>query len=72
MTTVEQIIDLVRQLPEDQASEILDFAEYIAIKHQAEEAEDLADAKAVLERIEAGTESTVSWDNVKADYGLSD
>jgi len=72
MDTFEQIIDLVKQLPEDQASEILDFAEYIAMKHQAEEAADLADATAILERIETGTESTVSWDSVKADYGLSD
>lgn len=72
MTTIERIIDLVKQLPEDQASEVLDFAEFIRMKHQAEDAEDLADAKAVLERIQAGTESTVTWDSVKAGYGLQD
>ena len=72
MNTLERIIDLVKQLPDDQASEVLDFAEFIRMKHQAEDAEDLADAQAVLDRIEAGTESVISWDSVKAGYGLPD
>lgn len=72
MNTLERLIDLVQQLPEDQASEVLDFAEFIHLKQKAEDEEDLADAKATLQRIEDGTESTVSWDSVKASHGLPD
>lgn len=34
MTIAEQIYELVKSLPQDQASEILTFAEFIRAKHQ--------------------------------------
>ena len=49
---------------------MLPIAEYAALLERLEDAEDLADAREVLKRVEEGRESTIPWDAVKAEYGL--
>ena len=49
---------------------VLPIAEYAALLERLEDAEDLAEAREVLKRVEEGRESTIPWDAVKAEYGL--
>lgn len=67
-TTAERIFELVQTMPEREAAEVLDFAEFL--RQKAEDAEDLADAQAALGRLERGEETTVSWAAIKAEHGL--
>ena len=57
-------------MPEEEAREVLDFAEFLQVKRHRENEEELAEAKDVLRRIEQGEEETVPWEEVKAEYGL--
>ena len=57
-------------MPEEEAREVLDFAEFLQVKRHRENEEEIAEAKVVLRRIEQGEEETVPWEEVKAEYGL--
>ncbi len=63
--TAERILEAVRDLPEEEALEVLDFAEFLKTRRQREDQEDIKEAGEVLQRIEQGEEKTVSWDDVK-------
>lgn len=67
-TTAERIIDLIHDLPEKEAAEVLDFAEFL--KGKAEAASDLAEAQAALSRLDRGEETTIPWAAIKAEHGL--
>lgn len=50
MTSIaEQIYDVARALPEDVQQEILDFALFLTEKQKQEDAEVLADMRAIIE-----------------------
>ena len=68
--TAERILEAVRDLPEEEALEVLDFAEFLKARRQREDQEDIKEAGEVLQRIEQGEEKTMPWDDVKAEYGL--
>ena len=68
--TAERILKTVRGLPEEEALEVLDFAEFLKARRRREDQEDVSSARDVLKRIERGEEEVVPWDNVKSEYGL--
>lgn len=68
MTTKEQIIQELEQVPEPLLTEVLDFLKVLKEKRLQEDLEDLEDARAALREIE--TEGTVSWKALKAELGL--
>lgn len=70
-TTAEIIFELVREMPERQAAEVLDFAEFIKTKSKRrEDSEDLADAQEILRQLKRGEETTIPWKAIKDEHGL--
>jgi hypothetical protein len=71
MTITDQIVQELTEVPEPIQMEVLKYLRYLKDTHTQEEledAEDLADAQAALQEIEA--EGTVPWEQVKAELGV--
>ena len=49
--TAERILELLKAMPEEEAREVLDFAEFLQVKRHRENEEESAEAKDVLRRI---------------------
>jgi hypothetical protein len=72
MNLKEQLYQELEQTSEPILSEVLDFLQFLKtreMQQQAENQEDLADARAILQEVEV--EGTVSWESVKTEMGLS-
>jgi Protein of unknown function (DUF2281) len=63
MTSKEQLIQELDNLPEPLIVEVLDFLRFLKAK-RAEDQEDLADARAALASVK--TEGTVTWETLQA------
>ncbi|BCX81290.1 hypothetical protein MIT9_P0868 [Methylomarinovum caldicuralii] len=68
--TARRILEAVKDLPEEEALEVLDFAEFLKARQRQERQEDIEEAGELLRRVEQGEEETIPWDDVKAEYGL--
>jgi hypothetical protein len=49
---------------------VLPIEEYAALLERLDDLEDLADARAIIERVRQGAEETIPWDAMKATHGL--
>ena len=70
--TAERITQLVKELPEDKAIEVLDFAEFLYQREAMEDREDIAIAEQRLKALEEGKSRTCTLDEVERDLGLAD
>lgn len=66
MTSKEQLIQELENLPEPLIAEVLDFLRFLKAKRRKDE-EDLADAHAALASV--STEGTVPWADLHAESG---
>ena len=74
MTALERrILDALRHLPPERTDEVLDFVEFLRLRHDQDAREDeadLAEAREILDRVKEGQEETIPWAQVKAEHGL--
>ena len=70
--TAERIKELVKELPEDKAIEVLDFAEFLYQRETREDQEDIAIAEQRLNALQEGKSRTYTLDEVERDLGLED
>ena len=66
MTSKEQLIKELNNVPEPLIQEVLDFLFFLKAK-QDRDIQDLQDARAALATVE--TEGTVAWEDLKAEIG---
>lgn len=73
-TTTEKILELVRNMSEQQVAEVLDFAEFLQAKNTpgeaSEDSQDLAEALDTKARLDRGEETVIPWEAVKTSHGL--
>jgi Protein of unknown function (DUF2281) len=67
MTSKEQLIQELDNLPEPLIVEVLDFLRFLKAK-QEEDQEDLTDARTALASV--STEGTVTWETLQVEVGL--
>ena len=70
--TAERIKELVKQLSEDKAIEVLDFVEFLYQRETEEDQEDIATAERRLKSLQEGKSRTYTLDEVERDLGLAD
>ncbi len=68
----QRIKELVKELPEDKAIEVLDFVEFLYQRETREDQEDIAIAEQRLKALQEGKSRTYTLDEVERDLGLAD